>query len=76
MRRAANQQFQCLSHGGNIGSDIDRISHQQQADDAIQQPRGIVTADIGSQAMTADAADFRTDHLDANHQWIGQKQRP
>ncbi len=76
MSRPADEQLQGIAHGRDVGSDIDRVRHQQKADDPVKQPARVVAIDIGSEPMPADAADSRADDLDRHHQGIREDHRP
>ena len=52
------------------------LAIDEQADQHIEQRRGIMPAHIAGEAAPGHAADLRADHLDRAHQRIGQEQRP
>ena len=47
MNGTARKHLQGVAHRGKIGRDIDGIGDQQQSDNAVQQPGGIVVANVG-----------------------------
>ena len=72
----AQDQPRRRAHGGEIGTDVDRIGHQQQADDDMDQPARQNVRHIGGQTFAGNPADPGADRLDRRHQGIGQDRHP
>ena len=73
---AGDQQTQRRGHRAKIGADIDGVGDDEQANQHIEQRRGIMTAHVSGQAAPGHPPDFSADHLDRAHQRIGQQKRP
>ena len=63
--RATDNQAQCIAHRAEIGTEIDEVGNQQQADNSPQQRRRIVLAQIGGDALAGDPADAGANLLDS-----------
>jgi hypothetical protein len=66
----AADQFCDLSHGRDIGRDIQRIGDQQQHDHALEDDGRKRGLDIGSQPFAGDPSDLRAHRLDRGHQRV------
>src|SRR5512140_3544122 len=53
---ASDHQRNGVSHGGEIGSDVDGVGDEQQADQAIQHRGRIMASNVSSQAMSGHTA--------------------
>ena len=66
-RRSADDQPQGIAHRRNIGSDVDRIGNEQQADHKIKRGGGQRLAQIGREPFPGHRADPGSNHLDRDH---------
>jgi len=55
---------------------FDGIGKEQQTDDAVDEPRRIVSAQVPCDAMTRRSTDARTDFLDRGHERVREQHRP
>ena len=74
--RSADQQSQRVGHCTEVGPDVDRVGDEKQRDDPLQQPIGIVLAQIAGDAFARRAADPGADLLDRCDQRVGEQHDP
>ena len=67
---------QSVGHCTEIRADIDRICHEEERDDYLQQPFGIVPAKVAGDAFTGDATDPGADLLYRDHQRVAEQHGP
>jgi hypothetical protein len=72
----ANEQPCCIRHCGEIRGDVDGVGGEEQRHHDIQNPTGVMPADIARYAVPGDAADAGRNLLDRRHQRKAEQHRP
>jgi hypothetical protein len=67
---ATNDEIESFAHSCEVGSDIDRIRHNQKTDRHEHKRKGIEFLSIGRDTLTCDASDVRADELNGNHDGV------
>jgi len=74
--RPLDQERERVTHGPQIGSNVDGVRNQQQTDDAVKEPARVVLPDVSGNALPGRAPDLRADLLDRHHQRIAEQHGP
>ena len=73
---ASGQKLGRLGHGPDVGRDVDRVGHDQKANEASRYPARTYLGHVGGEPSPGHEANARRKHLDADHQRRGEQQRP
>ena len=73
---APGQQLGGLGHGADVGGDVDGVGDNQKPHQEDREPARANLDHVRSQALSGHKADARREHLDADHQWRSEQQRP
>jgi hypothetical protein len=73
---AARQQLECAAHGGEIGSDVDRVGDEDCESNRIGQPARTIGPEIARKAFPGNSSDPGADFLNGRHERVGQQHSP
>ena len=65
--RPPNQQAQGIAHRSEIGSNVNRVRDKEEADDGVQQPSGIMTANVTGNSAPGRTPNPAADLLNGRH---------
>jgi len=74
--RSADQQSERAGHRAEVGADVDRVGDEKKRNDPLQQPVGIVLAQIAGDPFPRRTADPGADLLDRRDQRVGEQHDP
>jgi len=74
--RAADHEPQRVTHGCDVGCNIQCVGGEQKSNDAVQQCARECLADFGGKASPGDGTDARAHQLNGDHERCGEKHRP
>ena len=72
----ADQEFHRIAHRSKICADVHDVSNQQQSNDTLQGPLGIMVGNVARDAAAGSPSYSPADFLDRRHERIGKEKRP